>query len=112
MKENLKLEIDRSLGKIKNLQKTTVEVEKKLENLQSYLESLLKSIEAEKRRIASLGVKTPSKDRSKPDSPEIRRKKEEFNQKLLQEKEKYLAEKLGESQLRPDIIRLAETFKS
>lgn len=103
MKENIKLEIERSLNKIRNIKENVEEIRIKISKLEEHIKSLNASLDAEKERIELLGLKGPSKDPTKPDTEETKRKKEEYNVKLKAEKDKLINEKLPAMEMNPTV---------
>lgn len=94
MKENIILELQRSINKLENLRKNAEQVQGKIILLEESLKQTCRSLEREFQRIENLGLKQPSRDPEHPDTPEEQEKKNSFNESLSQEKDSYLQENL------------------
>lgn len=104
MKNTIKESIISSLRKIDNLSTKVEEISGKLERLNVELEKIQDSIQREEERIENLGLRTPSRDPARPDTPEAAKQKELENSKLFEEKRNLISqyyEKYPESAKRP-----------
>lgn len=85
MKESIEFEIQRSISKIKNLRKSSQEIQNKLMNLETQLKGINSSLEQEILRVKTLGERGPRTD-GKAESPDDLQSKNKFNSQLLKDK--------------------------
>lgn len=112
MKENIKLEIERSLHKIGNIKENVLEIQTKIAKLEAHIKNLENSLKEEEKRVELIGLRGFSKDPEKPDTEESLKKKEEYNAKLKTEKDQFIHEKLQTMQLNPTVQEfLSDMFK-
>lgn len=112
MKNTVKEAVISSLRKLDNLQEKTQQINSKIEKLEDELKHIAEAIEKEQKRIQTLGLKEPSRDPAKPDTPEELQKKKNENVQIQLEKQSLIQERQSISPETRNYTGLLGMFKA
>lgn len=116
MKQTIELGIRGSLEKLKRIDKQVNEIRSKINRLSDQLNELEDSIRDEETRIVELGLKGPSRETGKPSTAKELESKQNYNQKLQNEKmiliqEAGLEQQISREKLQKPLVGLVEAAR-